>query len=134
MGFTYSGVPRQCPLCSHHCPRCINVLALTCKSVHRWFYCTFDEKIDEREEGEQGEGGEELQEPELEIEAIYFIADAFGAHKTDAIRRLCCQRGYIPILHPGGTTPFAQTCDTDLHQHVRRDYIALEVRGSIEMP
>jgi hypothetical protein len=54
------------------------------------------------------------------------FADDFAAHKTDAVRRLCWERGYVLIVHPGGATPFTQTCDTDLNQHVRRDYIALE--------
>ncbi len=26
----------------HRCDRCINALARTCKSIHRWFYTKFD--------------------------------------------------------------------------------------------
>ena len=26
----------------HQCPDCVNVLARSCKSVHRWFFCRFD--------------------------------------------------------------------------------------------
>ena len=60
------------------------------------------------------------------------FADDFAAHKVDAVRRLCWQRGYVLILQPGGATPFTQTCDTDLNQHVRRDYIAGETLEFIE--
>jgi hypothetical protein len=54
------------------------------------------------------------------------FADDFAAHKVNSVRRLCWQRGYILIVLGGGTTPFVQTCDTDLNQHVRREYVALE--------
>ena len=54
------------------------------------------------------------------------FADDFAAHKVGAVRRLCWQRGYVLIVLPGGATPVVQTCDTDLNQHVRREYIALE--------
>ena len=30
------------------------------------------------------------------------------------------------MLHPGGATPVTQTPDTDLNQHVKRDYSVLE--------
>ena len=60
------------------------------------------------------------------------FADDFAAHKTDAVRRLCWERGYVLIVHPGGATPFTQTCDTDLNQHVRRDYVALETAELIQ--
>ena len=35
---------------------------------------------------------------------------------------LCWSRGYIRIVHGGGTTPVGQTVDTDLNEHVRREY------------
>ena len=54
------------------------------------------------------------------------FADDFGAHKSDAIRRLCWERGYVLILHGGGATPVGQTCDTDLNEWVRKGYITLE--------
>ena len=60
------------------------------------------------------------------------FADDFAAHKVNAVRRLCWQRGYVLIVHPGGATPFTQTPDTDLNQHVRKDYIALETVEFIE--
>jgi hypothetical protein len=59
------------------------------------------------------------------------FADDFAAHKTDAVRRLCWERGYVLIIHAGGATPFVQTCDTDLNQHVRRDYLAGETQELI---
>ena len=30
------------------------------------------------------------------------------------------------MLHPGGATPVTQTVDTDLNQHVKREYSVLE--------
>ena len=60
------------------------------------------------------------------------FADDFAAHKVDAVRRLCWQRGYVLILQHGGATPITQTCDTDLNQRVRRDYITLETQEFID--
>ena len=46
---------------------------------------------------------------------------------SQPIRRATClinlawSRGYDFPIHGGGTTPAAQTCDTDLNQHVRRE-------------
>ena len=54
------------------------------------------------------------------------FADDFGAHKSDAVRRLCWERGYVLIIHGGGATPVVQTCDTDLNQWARKGYIARE--------
>ena len=54
------------------------------------------------------------------------MADDLASHKTDNVRRLCWQRGYVLIVHGGGATPVAQTPDTDLNQHVRRNYSSKE--------
>ena len=54
------------------------------------------------------------------------FADDFSAHKSDAVFRLCWERGYVLILHGGGATPVGQTCDTDLNEWVRKRYITLE--------
>jgi len=54
-----------------------------------------------------------------------YLCDDFAAHKTDAVFNLCWSRGYVRIVHGGGTTPVAQTPDTDLNEHVRRLYSAL---------
>ena len=51
-----------------------------------------------------------------------YMCDDMSAHKTDNVWNLCWQRGYVRILHGGGTTPVAQTPDTDLNQHVRYEY------------
>ena len=69
------------------------------------------------------------------------MADDLSSHKTDNVRRLCWQRGYVLIVHGGGATPVAQTPDTDLNQHVRRNYsskeaayILDEMRKGIPLP
>ena len=54
------------------------------------------------------------------------MADDYLPHKCDNVRRLCWSRGYILVAHGGGTTAVLQTCDTDLNQHVRREYTAKE--------
>ena len=60
------------------------------------------------------------------------MADDFSAHKTSNVARLCWQRGYVLLLHGGGQTPVTQTPDTDLNQHVRREYAAKEAVIIIE--
>ena len=54
------------------------------------------------------------------------LADDFSAHKTENVFSLAWSRGYILLIHGGGSTPVEQTCDTDLNEHVRRDYGASE--------
>ena len=54
------------------------------------------------------------------------MADDYAPHLTPHVFRLCWSRGYVFIPHGGGTTPVAQTPDTDLNQHVRRQYVATE--------
>ena len=54
------------------------------------------------------------------------MADDFGPHKSANVFNLCWQRGYVMVVHGGGATPIAQTPDTDLNQHVRREYSAKE--------
>ena len=51
-----------------------------------------------------------------------YMCDDYASHKTDNVWNLCWSRGYIRVLHGGGATPFGQTCDTDLNEHVRKDY------------
>ena len=50
------------------------------------------------------------------------LADDYRAHKTQNVWQLAWSRGYVLVIHGGGNTPVAQTCDTDLNQHVRRLY------------
>ena len=59
------------------------------------------------------------------------MADGYAPHKSLNVFRLCWQRGYVLIAHGGGNTPVAQTCDTDLNQHVKREYADLETRELI---
>ena len=54
------------------------------------------------------------------------MGDDFSAHKTENCYRLAWQRGYILIIHGGGATPVTQTPDTELNQHVRREYTSVE--------
>ena len=60
------------------------------------------------------------------------LADDFSAHKSDNVFELCWSCGYILIIHGGGSTPVGQTVDTDLNEHVRRDYGDKEARILIE--
>ena len=60
------------------------------------------------------------------------MADDYSAHKTENVRRLCWQRGYVLLIHGGGCTPVAQTPDTDLNEHVRRAYGAREARALLD--
>ena len=53
-------------------------------------------------------------------------ADAFSAHLPPQVFNRCWNRGYVLITLGGGITPVVQTCDTDLNQHVKRRYMALE--------
>lgn len=54
------------------------------------------------------------------------MSDDYGPHKSEAVFDLCWSRGYVMVNHGGGATPVAQTPDTDLNQHVRREYSAKE--------
>ena len=54
------------------------------------------------------------------------MADDFSAHLSPQVFALCWSRGYVFIAHGGGVTPVVQTPDTDLNQHVKRGYMALE--------
>ena len=50
------------------------------------------------------------------------IADDYKAHKTENAFQMCWYRGYVLLLHGGGSTPVSQTPDTDLNEHTRREY------------
>lgn len=60
------------------------------------------------------------------------LCDDYSAHKTINIWNLCWSRGYIRLVHGGGATPFSQTPDTDLNQHVRKDFGEKEARLLLE--
>ena len=68
-------------------------------------------------------------DPQLRGKWRVLMADDHSPHKADAVRRLAWQRGYVLIIHGGGTTAVAQPVDTDLNQHVKRLYIALETQA-----
>jgi hypothetical protein len=57
-----------------------------------------------------------------------YLCDDYSAHKTKNVWNLCWSRGYIRHVHGGGCTPYAQTCDTDCNEHVRREYGKKETR------
>jgi hypothetical protein len=50
------------------------------------------------------------------------LLDDYVCHRTENVWNLCWSRGYVRVVHGGGTTPIAQTPDTDLNEHVRRAY------------
>ena len=60
------------------------------------------------------------------------MCDDAGAHKTQNVWNFCWSRGYVRIVLGGGTTLVAQTCDTDLNEHVRREYGRKESRLLLE--
>jgi len=60
------------------------------------------------------------------------LADDFAAHKTRNVFNLAWSRGYVILIHGGGATPVAQTPDTDLNQHVRREYGMREARMLVD--
>ena len=58
--------------------------------------------------------------------------DDYSAHKTKNVWSVCWSRGYVRMLHGGGATPCGQTPDTDLNEHVRREYGNKEVHLLLE--
>jgi hypothetical protein len=62
----------------------------------------------------------ELLTPGREWRLIFL--DDYVCHKTQNVWNLCWSRGYVRVVHGGGTTPIAQTPDTDLNEHTRREY------------
>ena len=61
-----------------------------------------------------------------------YLLDDFRAHKTKNVRNFCWSRGYVLVVHGGGTTPYGQTCDTDLNEFVRFSYGEKESRLLLE--
>ena len=54
------------------------------------------------------------------------LADDNSPHLVPAVFRLCWSRRYVFLAHGGGVTPVVQTPDTDLNQHVKREYTSVE--------
>ena len=50
------------------------------------------------------------------------MPDDYSAHLSPAVFALCWSRRYVFIHHGGGDALVAQTVDTDLNQHVKREY------------
>ena len=48
--------------------------------------------------------------------------DAYKAHMAAEVKELAWERGYVLCFHWGCTTGICQVNDTDLHQHVEREY------------
>ncbi len=55
------------------------------------------------------------------------LCDCFAPQMSDAVRRLSWARGYVLLIHGGGTTSVMQPNDTDLHQQLRREYCEYEM-------
>ena len=60
------------------------------------------------------------------------LLDAFSAHLSDRVRMCAWHKGYVTIIHGGGASAVAQPNDTDLHAHVKRLYMELEMADAIE--
>jgi len=54
------------------------------------------------------------------------FCDAYSAHDSHEVRKLCWSRGYIMMYHGGGTTGVAQVNDTDLHYFISQMYLQCE--------
>ena len=50
------------------------------------------------------------------------LADDCTSHRGDNVFEFCWSRGYVYLLHGAGSTPVGQTVDTDLNEHVRKEY------------
>jgi hypothetical protein len=59
------------------------------------------------------------------------LCDAYKPHADEAVRRLCWNRGYIVVLHGGGTTGVLQVPDTHMHSLLSREYQELEMRDLV---
>jgi len=60
------------------------------------------------------------------------LMEAYGPQMSDNVRRLCWSRGYVVIIHGGGATGVTQVNDTDCHQHLRREYVAVETQHMVD--
>ena len=60
------------------------------------------------------------------------LLDAYSAHLTERVRRCAWHKGYVVITHGGGASSICQTNDTDLHAHLKRLYIEMEMADALE--
>ena len=55
--------------------------------------------------------------------------DSFKPHLSPEVQALCAKRGYIVLIHYGGTTGIAQVNDTHLHFPFSKIYQELEMHS-----
>ena len=55
-----------------------------------------------------------------------FVLDAYAPGLTRNCQHKCWERGYVLIWHGGGSSMVTQTNDTDLHQEVRKRFVAAQ--------
>jgi hypothetical protein len=60
------------------------------------------------------------------------MCDAYKAHLDASIKRLAWSRGYVVVYQGGGCTAVGQVNDTDLHEHLSRQYQNVEMQGAID--
>ena len=60
------------------------------------------------------------------------LLDAYSAHLSERVRVCAWQRGYVVVTHGGGASAVTQTNDTDLHAHIKRMYLDLEMADAVE--
>jgi uncharacterized MnhB-related membrane protein len=60
------------------------------------------------------------------------LVDSYRAQLTDPVRHLAWHRGYVLVVHGGGTTGVVQPNDTDLHGELKAQYCALEMAELLE--
>ena len=60
------------------------------------------------------------------------LLDAYSAHLSERVRVCAWHRGYVVVTHGGGASAVTQTNDTDLHAHIKRRYLDLEMADAVE--
>ena len=60
------------------------------------------------------------------------LLDAYSAHLSKRVRVCAWHRGYVVITHGGGASAVTQTNDTDLHAHIKRAYLDMEMADAVE--
>ena len=60
------------------------------------------------------------------------LLDAYSAHLSERVRVCAWHRGYVVVTHGGGASAVTQTNDTDLHAHIKRMYLDLEMADAVE--
>ena len=55
------------------------------------------------------------------------LLGACSAHLSDRVRMCAWHKGYVVVTYGGGASCVTQTNDTDLHAHLKRLYLELEL-------